>query len=192
MDSDDYMATPIGKLPPPMMQQRTAQPSIENLNYSDLVKEQLPTLNNQATPGNMLPPPIVQSNMAQPPLAPPPPPPPHHHQQQNLDPYSSPSVHTPQPPMYYYTPDPPPPILAAQPEPARKKGGVVESLLSNNMLWITAAAIFGLITYALPRARAAIPSLVDPATGRTTTLGIAGLALLTAALLQGAEKIMKH
>lgn len=181
MEGEDMMATPIGKLPPPVIQQRPPNQQVENTNYADLLKEQFsppPSTPNfqqplQQAPSQLAPPPSPLTPppslhiMQQQPLLSAPPPPSHYSMQYNPMP-PQPAFHTPLPPL----------------APLEPRASLIESLTTDKMPWVTAAIIFAVLTYGIPKLQHSFPNLmINATTGGASLIGTIGVALVTALIL---------
>lgn len=197
---DDMMATPLNKLPPPLVQQKPPGGSggSELMSYEalrdDTMKQQherinaprhTPQYEDYAPPSRQLQQQQQQPSQNQ--YAPfqqqeyyPPPPQQQHHQQQH-------HVAPPPPQPQQTQPMSPPPV-------AQKKSAVASifsvDFLRNRKIWILAALIFLAITYGIPKMRQLVPALISPTTGKVTYAGIGGLSALTAILFAAASEFV--
>lgn len=62
--------------------------------------------------------------------------------------------------------------------------------VKDKRVWLLAVVIFALVYWGIPKIKTAIPSVVSPATGRMTTLGLAGVSFITALSFTLASEFM--
>lgn len=194
----DSMATPLNKLPPPVLTSRTDGPGLETGNPS--YQEILNKMEMSGGQQQQLPPSVPSSyaqQQQQPPLpmqfqGPPPQPPQSPLPQYYQDPtppqyYQDPTP----PPLQYYTP--PPPLSVTQKH--KKKSKASSPLLSVQTInhphvWIVAVLVFLTTIYGIPKVRAQFPSMIDPVTGTTKWVGVIGVSMLAALMFAIARKFV--
>ena len=181
---DDMNATPLGKLPAPMVQNNKGKPSVEVPSYRDLLRD-VDTTPPQA-PAQAPPPPP-------PPPAPSPPVHPDYGAYQVAAPTyatqntympqvpSTPQYMAPPPPPQYHQPYPDYEPLPPEPPAERPQGGLLTRLVrSNKSTLVVVAVVFVLLAFVNPRL--ARVSRLAAADGSLSLLG-----KLAAAALAGAS-----
>lgn len=177
MSEEDSHATPLNKLPPPIMQTKQGMPPVEMPSYEKLMTEASRPQQDFATQSMMLPPP----NAMPPPMQPP------------MQQYSQP----PMPPMQPY---PQPPVQQQYPQsyapefypghyqdaPDKPKPGLAARLLqANRATLIVVAVVFLVLLFVVPRL-ACMPRFSTPE-GQLSVLG----KLAASAVAGGAFHVTK-
>lgn len=167
--ADDLLATPLNKLPPPVVVSKAENGgTVGAVNYNDLRDSvTIPTADeNRYQPQQ--PPPQVQQQQ-------------HFYEPQPQYEPMTPMIPQQQQHMYYeqpqqqYAPSIPPPLKK------KKKRGPFFSTdtLKDKKLWLFAAIVFLLYTYGLPKLRSTFPSLIDPLTNSLKSPAVAGASVLS-------------
>lgn len=184
MDDSDMLATPLSKLPPPVMQSRMDDPmgggggggGGSAPNYQELIKD------FDRAPGR------GAEYDARPPSHSPPPS--QHRMEEMYEPMAQHQNQMQQQPqmMQYqnqYQPNQPNPLVYSMPAPTYtsppplplqsplKKSLLSLETLKNTRAWFAAIVIFVFVLYGLPKIKAAIPALVSPLTGDLSVPGVA-------------------
>lgn len=190
MDDSDMLATPLSKLPPPVMQSRMDDPMGAGgggggsaPNYQELIKDfdRAPGRGAEydARPPSHSPPPSQHRMMEDmyEPMA-------QHQNQMQQQPqmmqYQNQYQPTTQPnPLVYSMPAPtytsPPPLPL---QPPTKKSLLTLETLKNTRAWFAAIVIFVFVLYGLPKIKATIPALVSPLTGDLSVPGVAAASAI--------------
>lgn len=167
---DDSFATPVSKLPPPVMTMRGEEAPIENLNYTDILNK-IDTKQSSQGPAS------TSAAATVPPM-----PLPQQHQQMHTPVVPSTPVHG----EYYMTQQPqyipmqqPSQIMYADDMismpavPSKKNIPLLSTdTLRDKTLWLFAAIMFVAIIYGLPKLRQ-YPMFINQTTGGLSTLAIA-------------------
>lgn len=183
MDDQDQLATPLSKLPPPVMHSRMDDPmggggggGGSAPSYQELIKDfdRAPGRGAEydARPPSHSPPPsqhrmeemyepMAQHQMQQQPQM----------MQYQQNQYQQPNQPNP---LVYSMPAPtyttPPPLPL---QPPTKKSLLSLETLKNTRAWFAAIVIFVFVWYGLPKIKAAVPALVSPLTGELSVPGVA-------------------
>ena len=178
---DDMLATPIGKIPPPMLQNNKDNAPVTAQSYDDLrnsVTIPRPEDNN----------PIYQQMPAQPQLQPQMQQQQMHQQQYDFQqptyyeqavPQQHQQHQQQQQQLYEYDYPRYAPSAAAALKKKKKRSASLFSVetLKRKDAWLFAIMLFAVIWYGLPKLRSTFPSIVDPLTGTTSTPALAALSL---------------
>jgi hypothetical protein len=194
-DSGDMLATPLSKLPPPVMQSRADEPQQGGgtagsaPNYADVMKDFSNT--SRGAEYDPRPPSQAPSHTGHmeeyEPMQQQYTPQPQYQQQQQMHQYAPQPQYQQHNPLAYAMPAPTytsPPPIALPPSTPKKKILSLETLKSTRA-WFAAIVIFLFVMYALPKIKASIPALVSPLTGELSVPGVAaasavaGLTLAT-------------
>ena len=166
--ADDLLATPLGKLPPPVVMNKSESGGpISAPNYNDLRDSiAIPTADEnrfqQLQPQQSYQP--QQQQFYEPP------------QQQYYD-HPPMQYEQHQPVAQHYAPSIPPSTFKKK----KKRAPFFSTdTLKDKKLWLFAAIVFLLYTYGLPKLRTTFPSFVDP-----TTNALKSPAVMTASLASG-------
>lgn len=193
-DFDDMNATPLGKLPMPVVQSKGDAPRVDgrSTSYEDLLKEmrqappqQQPPLQPQLQPQLQQPQPQPQfgAHQFQPQQPQPQPqfqPPqfqPQYQQPQYQQPDDDYEPHYARRPRRRPRPPPPPPRWAAQ-------------LAKYKSSLLVAVVVFLVLLYAAPRLAQLVPRLVSPASGRFNVAGIAVIAVASGGVHRLADQLL--
>lgn len=144
---EDMNATPISKLPPPVLQTKQGQAPVELPNYRDLLTE-MESSAVQALPQSAPPPPPPQQQQQQyaappppyspPPYSPPPPPPPYSY---------APAPHAYDPYVDVHDTPSPAPLEAAEPQ----EGWFQRTLKANKPTLVVLAVVLLTLLFVVPR-----------------------------------------
>ena len=166
--SDDLLATPLNKLPPPVVISKTDNGGAVSVpNYNDLRDSiSIPTADDTRFQPQ-------QQQQQQ------------YYEQQQQQQYYEQQPMTPGPQQHYYEQQPALPHYAPSIPPTlkkKKKQGPFFSTdtLKDKKLWLFAAIVFLLYTYGLPKLSVMFPSFVDP-----VTMSLKAPAIASASLMSG-------
>lgn len=168
---DDMLATPIGKIPPPMLQNNKDNGAVVPPSYEDLRN----SVSIQRPEETYQPKLQMQQNQPQPQLQLQP------QQQYQYEPQQY-YDHSPKPTYEYEYPRYSPSVAPMQHQKRKKKRPTFLSIdtLKRKDVWLLAAIMYAIVAYGLPRIRATFPSVVDPITGATSTSALVSLSILSA------------
>lgn len=164
---DDMLATPIGKIPPPVLQHNKDIGPVTAPNYDELRNSVTIQRPDDSTLGPGLN--TYQQKPLQTIQAPPPPPQP---VQQSPFPTYEPHYDYEYPPRYA-------PSIPPAPKKKRKRPSFFSvDTLKRKDVWISTALVFVFLAYGLPKIRSTFPSLTDPLSGALSMPALASTSAL--------------
>jgi len=157
---DDSFATPVSKLPTPVMTVRDDHPPAESLNYTDILNKFNESAPQQQQHVTYTPPVTPQAEYIPPPQQPP---------QQYM---TTTPMYSHQVPLDTH---PHPPVAKA------KTPVLSTDVVYEKSVWLFALIMFIGIVYGLPKLRQ-FPVLTNPSSGGLTTFAVAGVSIISGVL----------
>ena len=183
-DIDDMNATPIGKLPLPVMQSKNDGPRVDSsASYADILKD-------MRAPGGGGGGPVAAPQFAAPQF----------HQPVHHQPMQQPQF---APPQMEFQPEPPQRYQARRRRPryveedddyvdrGARARGLVARIKAYKSSILVAGIVFGVLWYVAPKLAQMVPQFVNPATGRFNVLGLVAIAFVSGGIHRLADTYIK-